>query len=153
MNRLIEQFLKDIGAIGSLPVYLFLMMFLFLLGERNLAYLMFLGMIIYYFFAVILRLVFFRERPRHESRKNIFEKIDASSFPSLHSWRMFFLMILFSVYFKSAYIFALFLVITFFVLYGRIYFKKHHISDIVFGAVFGIIQGLIFIVFLNLLKQ
>ncbi len=87
---------------------------------------------------VLIRIFYFKDRPRKETHSNFIERIDASSFPSLHSARIVFLAMLFSVHFANQYVTILCTAVAALVSYSRIYLKKHDWIDVLGGAVVGV---------------
>lgn len=93
-----------------------------------------------------------KPRPNGQEFKNGLEKIDAGSFPSIHSSRIAL------VYLSLAYIhymaanfllIPVFLIVIVVVGYSRIFLKKHFFIDVIAGYSFGFIQFLAITFFLN----
>ena len=90
----------------------------------------------------LIKLFFHKPRPDGQKYSNALEKIDAGSFPSLHSSRIA------VVYLTLAYLASnigfrlLFLAVIFVVGYSRIFLKKHYLADVMGGYFFG---GLVFL--------
>lgn len=147
-SRLIKEFIEDFSAFGALPFYLFLIFFFLIINETKLAYWIIIGVIFSFIFIALIKLFYFKERPKKKEYSNILEKIEASSFPSLHSWRIIMLFVLISFYYKSVYMGIFLGIVAAIVLFSRNYLKKHYWIDIVFGAIFGLIEGLVIVWFL-----
>ncbi len=148
-GKLFKEVIKAVSAFGTLPFYLFLSIFVLLLGETKLFIWLFVGLIFSYIIMVPIRLLYYKERPRKESYKNILEKIDASSFPSSHSLKITLIFCLASFYYASIYVAGLFFLLYFFVLFSRYYLKKHYLIDIAIGSLIGFLGSLLIILFLN----
>jgi undecaprenyl-diphosphatase len=146
-SDIMHSILRDLSAFGALPFYLFISLFLLILGEIKLFWVLFIGLLLSYFFAFSIRLFYFKNRPIKVKYHNILEKIDASSFPSLHSWRIALLWLVLCFYYSNLVFWVLFGVLALIVLFSRYYLKKHYFTDILFGAVFGLIEGIALIVF------
>jgi len=106
---------------------------------------------IYIFFLEIIwwavKYFFFKPRPKPMSYSNWYEKILASSFPSLHSARTFGLF-LFSYFYTNLYVAFWFLIFWGLISYSRVYLKKHFCIDIYWWMLFsGIIFAFIYLVF------
>ena len=141
------NFFKHLGALGSYEVYLLFSFFFILLEEYYIAFFLFFGFFLLYLIAVPIRLLFFKERPIPIEYKNIFGKIKASSFPSMHSSRFTFLILVLLYYFNFNFSFFLFFgFLWFIVLYSRIFNKKHTFVDLI-GGIF--LAFIIFIFILN----
>jgi undecaprenyl-diphosphatase len=145
MSRLIKEAIEDASAFGALPFYLFLIFLFFILGEIQLGLWLLVGFILSFAVIIIIKLFYFKERPKKKEYKNIFEKIEASSFPSLHSWRIIMILIFLSYYYKSIYLGLLLGVICVIVIFSRKYLMKHYWVDIIFGALFGLLMSLFII--------
>jgi len=72
---------------------------------------------------------FFKPRPNPMNYSNWFEKVEAGSFPSLHSARTF-LIFLFSFFWTNIFVSFLFFIFWLLISYSRIYLKKHYYIDI-----------------------
>ncbi|MBS3140692.1 phosphatase PAP2 family protein [Candidatus Woesearchaeota archaeon] len=132
------QFFRDISTLGGIFFYGFILIFLLIINQYELFKKLFIALIIVYFFAIILRYFFFKERPVKEKYTNLIEKIDSSSFPSLHAGRAS-LYSLFAYYNLNFNLFIFILIISLIILYSRIYLKKHYVKDILAGVLIGIL--------------
>ncbi|MBI2627671.1 phosphatase PAP2 family protein [Candidatus Nomurabacteria bacterium] len=135
LQKQINEFLRDVTAMGGLAASL-LIILLFMTSPLLVPLIA--GSMLTAAFVLIIRIFYFKPRPKKEEFTNFWQKIDASSFPSLHTARIVFLAILFSVYFSNLYSTALFTVTAALVSYSRIYLQKHDWIDIVGGIVLGI---------------
>lgn len=86
---------------------------------------------------VLIRTFYFKQRPLRQEFHTFWEKMDASSFPSLHTARAFFLAFTLGTYFKSKALFSLFIILAIAVAYSRIYLRKHDVWDIAGGIILG----------------
>jgi membrane-associated phospholipid phosphatase len=93
-----------------------------------------------YLFGSLVKLCYYKPRPNEQAYKNLFQKIDASSFPSVHTSNSF-IVAFFGVYswltnnsFLYAALWFLFFAI---ISLSRIALKKHHPIDILAGVIFG----------------
>ena len=133
----------DITAIGGLFFYCSLLVFLLIFGFYRLSFLLFVGLVVIYFIIYLIRFIYFKERPDKQEHSNFLEKLEASSFPSLHAARTGFL---FATFVTSSNSISLLIVSGFLyllVLYSRYYLKKHHFVDLVGGAIIGFFLGVI----------
>jgi membrane-associated phospholipid phosphatase len=140
-SRLIKEFIEECSAFGSFPFFLFLIGLFFLIGQVKLGIWLIIGLILSFAIIIVIKLFYFKERPLKKEHKNLFEKIEASSFPSLHSWRIVMILVFLSYYYKSVYLTIFLGIVTVIVLFSRKYLKKHFWIDIVFGALFGLIMS------------
>lgn len=137
MAIITEKIWRETTHFGSLWFYSFLIIFVFILGEKVLSFQLLGGIIISYVITLIIRGIYYRDRPVKQTHHNFLEKFDASSFPSLHSMRGAILFTLFSFYYKTLPIALLFLVLAITIFASRYFLKKHYISDIAAGALIG----------------
>lgn len=135
----INEFFRDITSIGGLWLYLILILFTFLTAGQLPAVQLLTALIAIYVVAVIIRLIYFKDRPTHEPHTTILERIDASSFPSIHSARATTLAYLLSKQLPEATI--LLTGIAALVCVSRIYLRKHYLTDVVGGVALGILSA------------
>ena len=133
-----EDWMRDISGLGGLPIYLVAFIVAFVLGERSLAYNLAAGLGFGYLITVILRAVWFRQRPEAQKYRNILEKIDASSFPSLHSMRSAVFLSLLAIFFNQIALYIVFAVVILSIAWSRFWLKRHYLSDIVAGLLIGL---------------
>jgi membrane-associated phospholipid phosphatase len=131
-----ESFMKDFSAFGGLIFYLSLLFVTFFyLPEIFLKLL--LGFMIIMGLGVVIRLIYFKNRPHKEKHHNFIEKIDASSFPSLHTARIVLIgLTLINFDLRLSYLMIPLILGT---SYARIYLRRHDLVDVLGGAVLGII--------------
>jgi len=136
---LIKKFFEEVTFFGGVFFYLFLVVLFYILGKTDYSIILILAFLFIYFVTFIIRLFYFKPRPEKTSYSNFIEKIDASSFPSVHAARITFLALFLIFSFTLNYIYIFMIVISWFlIIYSRKYLKKHHISDLVAGIVLGI---------------
>ncbi|HLC61803.1 MAG TPA: phosphatase PAP2 family protein [Candidatus Nanoarchaeia archaeon] len=134
-----RDFFRDISALGSLIFYVLLMMLFFALNDYASLGTLFVGVILMYLFTIIIRLVYFKNRPDKFAYRNVIEKIDAASFPSLHAARTGFLSVFFAYYFNNISISVILAVLALGILFSRVYLRKHDFMDVLAGAVLGVL--------------
>lgn len=144
-QKIFKKIIEDAGALGALPFYLFISIFVLIQNELKLFIWLLLGLVFSYFFIVLIRIFYHKDRPVREPYKNLLEKIDASSFPSLHSWRIAMISCLLIYYYMSLYLGIFLFIASIIVMFSRYYLKKHYITDIFFGGLFGIIESVLII--------
>lgn len=138
-----EDFWRDITSLGGAGIYFTIVLLLIAFEQKKIAAEIFTGFLITYFTAVIIRLFYFKNRPRKETYNNTLEKIDASSFPSVHSARAVFLALTFSKLSDTTAASILLFTIAGAVCYSRIAIKKHYLIDVIGGIVLGIVTFII----------
>ena len=134
-----NDIVRDVSSLGSLIFYILLCIALLALKNYYLLKRLAIGVIAIYAIVILIRTFYFKERPVKLSHKNYIERLDASSFPSLHSARISFLGAVLMKYYNNFYFSALAVLIAFGVLFSRIYLKKHDIKDISAGVVLGML--------------
>ena|SRR3989344_853868 len=133
----------DITALGSLFFYGILLVFLLLFGLYRLSLLIFIGLVIIYLVVYLIRFIYFKERPDKQGHSTFLEKLDASSFPSLHAARTGFLFSVLGIPSNSISLWIVLGFLSLLVLYSRYYLKKHHFVDLVGGFIIGFFLGVI----------
>jgi len=144
LHKQMNEFFRDITAIGGFAASLLLIL---LFISSPLLIPLIAGSILTAGIIILIRIFYFKNRPKKENYTNFIEKIDASSFPSLHTARIVFLAMLFSTHFANQYLTILCTVTAALVSYSRIYLKKHDWWDIAGGVVLGIVTYFLVIKF------
>lgn len=137
----LDMALSDLTMLGSLAFYIslsFVMSFIDYPLFLNLVK----GFVILYLIALPMKFLFFKERPLKRKYKKLWEKLEASSFPSVHSARSF--LIAGVLFFRlpvlaGLFIFALAAVVC----YSRIYLKKHYMIDVLSGIMLGLFAAIV----------
>ncbi|VVB82626.1 PAP2 superfamily protein [uncultured archaeon] len=146
---LLQKFFEEITFFGGIAFYFFIILLFFIFNEYILSFKLFLGLMIIYLITFFIRLFYFKERPKKIEHNNFLERIDASSFPSVHAARITFLFLFFLFYsFFSLSLIAKILMggIFLFTLYSRIYLSKHDAVDIIAGVILGGLAMIIFFI-------
>lgn len=146
MDLLKESF-ENISALGSLVVH-GLVGLMFLLIDQAI----FLQLLIALSTSVILisitRLFFFKNRPgRSTAPRGLLEKLEASSFPSMHSAHSFIVAIIVGANATTPLLIFL-LILAAIIAYSRYYLKMHYAIDILSGILLGSLIGLTTIAFM-----
>lgn len=140
------EYIRDFTALGN-PFLLLLVTFC-TLGmlpfdkASHLWIVLLIGFMVNEFICSGIKFLWHKPRPNGQTFDNAFEKIDAGSFPSIHSSRISF------VYGSLAYIqyleqnyhyLAVSILVIFVVGYSRIFLKKHFFVDVMAGYCFGFV--------------
>jgi undecaprenyl-diphosphatase len=136
-----DEYMRDLTSLGN-PLALVLIS-LAAFGFSRFFWLTILGLVINEGIGSLIKLIFPKTRPNGQKYKNSLEKMDAGSFPSIHSSRIAFTYLMVaanSTELAIKIIFAIFIVI---VGYTRTYLKKHFWVDVIFGWIFGTIMFII----------
>ncbi len=134
-----RSFFEDVTALGGAALTTLLALFVFFLNIVPLWYQVTLGLIIIPVVSVVIRHFYFRPRPRIEPHTTWAEKMYASSFPSIHSARIWFVAAMLSLSLKNPFIAIVLLLVAFLVSYSRVTLEKHDSIDGVAGTVLGLV--------------
>ncbi len=126
---------NEITFFGGNLFFLFISCLFLFIGEIILFLQLIAGYILFTTIGILIRFIYFKERPKKLEHSNLIEKVMASSFPSMHSTRAFYLFIVMINYSKIFEVKLFFIIILTLVLYSRIYLKKHDLEDIFYGCV------------------
>lgn len=138
-----EENIKDIAALGGNPVYIGVAALFWLFGNPGVAVQLAVALILCYAATTALRIGFFRERPKKQGYRNFLERIDASSFPSLHTMRAAVIAATTGVFFSQPLAWILAAAAAVSVAASRVVQKRHHKSDVVAGLVIGVTIALL----------
>jgi len=140
-KNIIKMFFEQITELGSLTIISILIIILYFF-EKNLAIRLIIGIIIITIIAMIVKAIFFRARPKKQKIRTLIERIDASSFPSIHSARITFLTFWIAIYSSDIILKTILIITGILIAYSRIYLKKHYLSDVIAGIVLGLIVSI-----------
>lgn len=145
-ENIINDTYEQISPLGSFQFFaLIIAIFFFTLDLKNAIFLI-LCMFLIKIINIPIRLFFFKDRPKPKKHKNWYEKICASSMPSLHAVRTTILLLFFSRIFNYQIFITTFLTIVgFLIIYSRIHKNRHYPIDSIIGIIIGFITY--FIVF------
>mgnify|MGYP001570256759 FL=1 len=134
LQQQLMEFFRDLTSLGGLAAYI-------LITLLYIKSLIFIGLLFGFFFTaaivIVIRLFYFKDRPKKEGYANLIERIAASAFPSLHAARIVFLAMLFSAHYNSNYLTGAFTVTAIAASYSRIYLQKHDYADVIGGVILG----------------
>jgi membrane-associated phospholipid phosphatase len=140
IHHYLSIFFRDVTSLGGAFFYGILVLFLILFKEYSFGLKLVYGFLITLIITVIIRKVYYRDRPNKETYSNLFERIDASSFPSLHASRVTFLVLALGWFFNFAWTFTtLFVILGLLIAYSRIFLRKHDWWDLLGGAILGVL--------------
>ncbi len=143
MSELVERqkndLIRDITALGSLFFYVMLVLLFLLFKNYDMLNKLIMGLVIIYPITIIFRTFLFKNRPKKIKYGSYIEKLDASSFPSLHASRTAFMAAILVKFFNNFIISILLIFLVLVIAYSRIYLKKHDFKDVAGGIVLGIL--------------
>jgi len=139
---ILRKIFEEITMLGGILFYLLVIILFFLIKKQVIYLSLIFSLAIIYLTTLIIRLFYYKPRPKRIPYRNLLEKIDSSSFPSIHAARATTLFIIISLSFVLKIpIIILFFITVLLVLYSRINLKKHDPIDITAGVLLGIISS------------
>ena len=139
IERQKNQYFHEITSLGGNLIYAITAVLFLILAMYNAFSKLLLGIILIYAVVVITKMIYFKNRPQKYSYNSFIEKIDASSFPSVHASRSAFLAAVLMDYFRNFGISILLAILALAVVYSRIKLKRHDIIDVSCGIILGIL--------------
>jgi undecaprenyl-diphosphatase len=144
----IKKLMQEITFIGGIIFYLIICLLFLFIKEYSIFLFLILGLFLIYFITLLIRIFYFKPRPKKQEYQNFIQKIDASSFPSVHAARTTFLSLFLLIYSFNIFITIIALILSVLVFYSRIYLKKHDIVDVFVGIILGIFSFILsFLIF------
>ena len=137
--KFIVDFWRDMTTLGGAAFYSVIMLTVLVLNQIPLFFKLLFGFLFTGAVVVIIRKIYFKNRPVKQEYHNQLEKIDAASFPSWHAARITFLALIFTTFFMSSTLSIIFILITLITIYSRIYLRKHDWMDVLGGFALGLI--------------
>lgn len=138
-ERYLDVFFRDITSLGSFAFHFFLILFVLALGK----YLLVWQLLFSFFFTLlattVIRTFYFKDRPHKQTHANFIEKIDAASFPSLHTARTVAMVLIILNTLQNHAVTAFLVAFSVLILYSRVYLKKHDWEDVAGGIILGVI--------------
>lgn len=135
LHQKFKDWSQDVSALAN-PLILVLISF-FILGNSTVFYQLLLLLLINEIICSSIKLFFHRKRPNTQSYNNLIEKIDAGSFPSIHSSRITITFLTFFLQTEGLVVKAMFILVIFMVMTSRIILKKHFLTDVLGGFTIG----------------
>lgn len=131
----LADWMRDLTSLAN-PLILVFVPFCFL-GPGKPYYYLLLALLINEVVGSLIKLFFHKPRPTGQEYSNAIEKIDAGSFPSLHSSRI--TVVYLTLFWHSDLLVfqILFLLVIPIVGLSRIFLKKHYLTDVLGGLFFG----------------
>lgn len=138
---ILKKTLEELTFLGGILFYILFLVFLFIFGKQESFPQLLLSLLIIYFLTFTIRIFYFKPRPKKIKHKNFLQKLDASSFPSVHAARatVIFVFLLIS-YLPPVFYILFFSSLYFLVLYSRTYLLKHDAIDLLGGVLIGLVS-------------
>jgi len=141
--KILRVLFGQLTQFGGLVFYVAVLGLLLLLNQMRIFLALLASLVACMGLAVLIRSFYFKARPERMKHSNFLERMDASSFPSIHSMRSVSLAFWLSVYFGSSLIAVYLVSLAVLVILSRIILKKHDVSDVFFGMVFSLAINLL----------
>ena len=132
-----QEFFRDLTALGGLTLYVVILALTLVFHYYTVLVQLGLGLLMMIVVTMLIRVFYFKNRPRKQDYRNILERLDASSFPSLHTARVVFLAFMAYSVFHNQYVTMVAVLLAALVSYSRIYLQKHDWWDLLGGVVLG----------------
>jgi membrane-associated phospholipid phosphatase len=132
-----KEIIQDISSLGGNPAYILVGAIFFFLGQAKVASHLLVVIALCYLVTTGFRLAFFRERPEKQKYRTILQRIDASSFPSLHAMRAAALVFIVALFFNHWLMWLFAFMASAAVAYSRVWLKRHHPTDVIVGTGIG----------------
>ena len=133
----IREALKDMTALGGASLYGIVMLLVLVLGKTVLFVQLLVGIVILYAAIIAIRLVYHKHRPERRVYRSPLERIDASSFPSMHAARAMLLALVVSM--GDPLLMLVLGLAALAVAASRVILRKHDLWDALGGVVLGIL--------------
>lgn len=137
------EIIRDFTGFGS-PLVIIIISLMFVGISLKFLYII-LGLAIIELICDTIKIFYEKERPNKEEYRNILEKIQARSFPSVHSARSIFAFIVFFTLTSSLALKLLFLFLVIAVGFSRVFLKKHYLVDVIAGYIIGMLILMFFL--------
>ncbi|MGV8163179.1 MAG: phosphatase PAP2 family protein [Candidatus Nanoarchaeia archaeon] len=146
MKAIIQEIITQITHLGSIVTYGVVIAFALLVEKYSLFWELVVSLAIILIIGMSIKFLYFKDRPQKQKYSGKLEKMDASSFPSIHSARITALAIILSISFNKTFLTIFLILVAFAVMYSRIYLKKHRLVDIIGGAILGGLSCLVILI-------
>jgi len=147
-----DDIINDVSALGGLPFFVVASATLVAatpaLDRTKLGLMFALGLAACYGVTTLIRHLWFVPRPQPVEHAVWWQKLDASSFPSLHAMRAAFLATVLVTLFRSFVLAIPAVAIVLGVAWVRVHKKHHRTMDVVAGIIIGCILGILSLVLL-----
>jgi membrane-associated phospholipid phosphatase len=137
MKHVVNAFFTDLSALGGMPTYILITLVMLTL-KPTLGIKLIGALVTAFTVTVAIRLIYFKTRPKLRPARNLLERLDASSFPSLHTMRAAILAIILS---QNQIVLAVLLLTAAGVGYSRYKLQHHDPTDVTGGYIIGLLIG------------
>jgi membrane-associated phospholipid phosphatase len=141
-RNVLDIFFKQITELGSLTIVLIAILFTYFF-DSILAVQLFIGVASVTLISFLIKALFFHARPKKQAMNTLVERLDASSFPSIHSARITVLVFWLIIISTDVVLKIILAIIGLTVAYSRIYLQKHYFVDVIGGIILAMIANLL----------
>ncbi len=138
-NDFFQSFVRDVTTFGGTTFYAALTLFTLLIKEYQLTINLTIGFFLIMLISILARMIHFKNRPKKVPFTSFVGKMHASSFPSVHTTKAFFLAVTFANFFNTIGTWILLITAASFIAWSRIKLKKHDLADVNAGTILGLI--------------
>jgi len=138
-----EELWKDVGALGGFPLYVVVLALTLAMHSTYLFWSALIGLAISFVITVLIRTLYFKERPIKELYKTFSGKIHASTFPSWHTMRASLLATILTLAIQNIPLSIFLFIAAAGVGHSRVRSKRHFVKDVVAGYIMGVVIALI----------
>ncbi|RME53026.1 phosphatase PAP2 family protein [Candidatus Woesearchaeota archaeon] len=137
----LQRIVRDISALGGITFAVLVFLFALAFSWFDVARRLFFCIVASFFIAGMIRFVYFKDRPEPKRYKTVLQRLDASSFPSLHAARAGFLVLVLAEKVRTRFALVLMVVLAMLVCYSRVVRRRHDYVDVLAGLVLGVSLG------------
>jgi len=135
-----NKFFKFLSFFGT--PYFYIILFLILIFFNSpLTIKLVTGILITEAICWMIKIIYKKQRPKPRKIKNFYQKLDANSFPSIHTARIALIVATTNILFFDYLLFLLSISLLIGVGFSRIYLKEHYLIDVITGGIIGLIIG------------
>ena len=132
--------IREISGFGGNPIYIAVMLSFLLTNHFTEFTYLFAAIIFAYAIVMAIRFTFWTKRPDYKTKpKNIWEKFDEGSFPSMHVIRAVMLAVALSLFFNNIIITITMIATVLLVGWSRIYLNRHYLRDVLVSVPIGLV--------------
>lgn len=143
----LDRWMRDITSLVGLPYIVLIILGLWSFDKIKVMWQFIFAIIISEVIIYVIRYFYFRPRPVGKTKNftSFYEKLDESSFPSVHAARSFIFAVVLSQLVPMGAQILLWITAAL-ISISRVYLKRHHWSDIIVGGILGLMVGYLAII-------
>ncbi|MEK6923426.1 MAG: phosphatase PAP2 family protein [Nanoarchaeota archaeon] len=131
--------IREISGFGGTPLYIAIMLSFLLTNHFTEFLQLFVALILAYVIVMAIRFSYWTKRPDYKNKpKNLWEKFDEGSFPSMHVIRAIILAVVISLFFSNLLITFVTAITVLLVSWSRMHLDRHYLHDVVIAKPIGL---------------